>query len=434
MTGLLKGQVRVLNALGLYPEYSEGARTVAMLAPSRYGKTSLQFIAGNLAADRWFQNHNEQFQWTWWEPTHKMFLQNLVPEYIGNNESRIKRFLRRLIPGRLNKHDGVYTSFDESIIIRFFTGEVPERGEGNTAHFTSYNEAGQTPKKCADVVFSRMLLAGMGAGQTFISTTPYNMGWLFDFCITDAAKNGVKVVDKLSLLENPKKYTQAVIDEARRTLPRHIFEMRFMGRFARAEGLVFPYEESNIVDPDVFDRGDMIRFWAGMDFGWSDPVAIALFCELKGGRTLLVDEIYRTELPSGGIYQQIDLMCRRWGLRTNSLSIHADPAQWTIGEELRKTYGLNMFPAKKGPGSLDAGILKVNSMLLDKTLLVSKDCEYWIMEANQYCYNDRGVPIDKYNHLMDATRYGLAPSVTVPSVEATETHGSRGIDFGGFGG
>jgi len=71
--------------------------------------------------------------------------------------------------------------------------------------------------------------------------------------------------------------------------------------------------------------------------------------------------------------------------------------------------GIDIHPAKKGAGSIEAGILVMQSM----NIYVTKRSENIIKELKNYTYKqDKDgkwltTPIDAYNHCIDPTRYVL---------------------------
>jgi phage terminase large subunit len=65
--------------------------------------------------------------------------------------------------------------------------------------------------------------------------------------------------------------------------------------------------------------------------------------------------------------------------------------------------GLNIEECEKGPGSVKAGILA----LQDYQLVITPASINIKKELNNYVWNDKkaGIPIDDYNHAIDAIRY-----------------------------
>jgi phage terminase large subunit len=82
--------------------------------------------------------------------------------------------------------------------------------------------------------------------------------------------------------------------------------------------------------------------------------------------------------------------------------IVADSANKREIQDLRAA-GLNVIPAKKGPGSIQTGL----RAMLGYTLIIDPDSKNLVKELSNYVWNDRksDTPVDEYNHLIDAARY-----------------------------
>ena len=140
----------------------------------------------------------------------------------------------------------------------------------------------------------------------------------------------------------------------------------------------------------------------GLDFGYyPDPAALV---EIKRhNNTIWTRElIYETDLTNQKLAEKIKLH-----IRPNA-PIYADSAeQKSINELLAE--GLNVFPAIKGPDSVDFGIKKLQGL----DWFITEDSKNFLYENQEYKYEiDRdglntGKPVDKHNHLKDASRYGV---------------------------
>ena len=82
--------------------------------------------------------------------------------------------------------------------------------------------------------------------------------------------------------------------------------------------------------------------------------------------------------------------------------IVADCQELRLIYDLR-TLGLNIQECTKGPGSIKAGITALN----DYSFVVTPSSMNIKKELKNYVWNDKkaGIPIDEYNHAMDAIRY-----------------------------
>ena len=188
------------------------------------------------------------------------------------------------------------------------------------------------------------------------------------------------------------------------------YSIEGLGEWGIAEGLVyenwqemdFDYEHMKW-EKDKYDN-PVYRDLAGLDFGYTnDPTAfIALLVDEKSRRIFIYDEVYKTHMKNQDIYDTL-----RYKGFANA-RICADSEDPKTIDEL-KDKGLNrIFGAKKGPGSVNAGIQK----LQDYKIFVHPRCVNTIVELSNYIWapdKDTGKPtnnpMDEYNHLMDALRY-----------------------------
>jgi phage terminase large subunit len=182
------------------------------------------------------------------------------------------------------------------------------------------------------------------------------------------------------------------------------------GNWGIAEGLVFENWQELDFDAEYMkrqlDREDNPRYRQlhGLDFGYTnDPTAfIALLADEKEKKLFIYDEVYRTHMKNKDIYASLKY---KGFERARICADSEDPK--TI-DELKDLGLYRMFGAKKGKGSVKAGIQK----LQDYKIYVHPSCVNTIVELSNYVWatdKDTGKPttdpIDEYNHLMDALRY-----------------------------
>ncbi|RKZ11060.1 PBSX family phage terminase large subunit [Candidatus Fermentibacteria bacterium] len=141
----------------------------------------------------------------------------------------------------------------------------------------------------------------------------------------------------------------------------------------------------------------------GLDFGFSnDPTALVGIKD-HNNRVYLRELIYETGLTNPDICKKLDSV----GISKQAIN-YADSAEPKSIKEIASD-GWNIQPAVKGPDSVRAGI----DMMLSKEVfyvetsknLIKEQEEYkWALDRNK---NPTNKPIDKFNHLMDASRYGV---------------------------
>jgi phage terminase large subunit len=133
-----------------------------------------------------------------------------------------------------------------------------------------------------------------------------------------------------------------------------------------------------------------------MDFGYvTDPTTLVKVA-VKDNNLYLKEYLYKQHLGTNEI---IDLL-------TNIVDqddlIVADNAEPRLISELQLA-GFNVVPCKKGKDSIKNGIARMANYHF---IVEGKN---YVKELNNYVWNDRksNTPIDKYNHLIDATRYAF---------------------------
>ena len=139
----------------------------------------------------------------------------------------------------------------------------------------------------------------------------------------------------------------------------------------------------------------------GLDFGFSpDPTAmVKVAVDNKRKLVYVKEEVYKQELST----DDIEAIIKNRILNNTDLVV-ADCAEKRLINDLKNT-GINITKCRKGAGSIKKGIKD----LLSYKLIISKESINLQKELNNYIWNDRksGIPIDDYNHLLDALRYGF---------------------------
>ncbi|HEX9413819.1 MAG TPA: phage terminase large subunit [Ktedonobacterales bacterium] len=222
------------------------------------------------------------------------------------------------------------------------------------------------------------------------------------------------------------------------------------GIWAAAEGMVYQdawEPERNHVARSRYSRrpesleGDcgIDRNWSrymAIDWGYRAPMAVQWYAKMPDGELLLYREIYVTnqavELVAKEALAYMGYQLTEMGQLVPTRS-DADPLPREIVADVdpgeRATwemhFGLSVFPAKKGQGSVSDGIQAVTRRLQDGRLivlqgsLVQRDADLdekkqpccFAEEMESYVWDTRAgrpakeQPIDDHDHAMDACRY-----------------------------
>lgn len=203
-----------------------------------------------------------------------------------------------------------------------------------------------------------------------------------------------------------------VFEDMKQRNPRR-YRVAGLGDWGIAEGLIFENWEEVSFDPAEISRKPGVQSAFGLDFGYTnDPTA--LFCGLVDPEEKILwvfDELYERALTNAMIAERITAM----GMSKER--IRADAAEPKSIEELRQAGIVHIRAARKGPDSVRNGI----QFIQDFRILVHPRCVNYLTEISNYTWDtDRfgkklNVPIDDFNHLMDAMRYALEDILTGPA-------------------
>ena len=197
-------------------------------------------------------------------------------------------------------------------------------------------------------------------------------------------------------------------EEMRKRNPRR-YAVAGLGEWGIVDGLVYENwkEEAFNID-EVRSRPGIISAF-GLDFGYTNDPS-TLFCGLldqKAKQLFVFDEMYEKGLSNKRIAETIQ------GMGYGKERITADSAEPKSIDEL-KSLGLRVKGAAKGKDSIKNGI----QWIQDLEIIIHPRCVNFITEISNYTWDtDKfgtklNVPIDDFNHLMDAMRYALEKYIT----------------------
>ena len=155
---------------------------------------------------------------------------------------------------------------------------------------------------------------------------------------------------------------------------------------------------------DLSDMQDQFtNHRAGLDFGFSsDPAAMPVMHYDKMRKIIYIyDELYERGLTNPQLAKEIK---KRIGTRP----VMCDSAEPKSIQELRDN-GVEALAAKKGKDSVNFGI----QWLQQQTIVIDAKCVNAKREFSTYHWkkdkdgNAMKIPVDKDNHLIDATRYAM---------------------------
>lgn len=288
-----------------------------------------------------------------------------------------------------NKSEMIYT-FPNGSFVEFFSTDQEQKLRGRKRDILFVNEANE-------LSFVEWQQLAMRTAQFKI--LDYNPSFSEDHWINKLNEESGVYHFVTTYRDNPF-LEQTIIDEIEslQTKSPTLWQIYGLGKRALVEGIVFPRIEQAAEFPD-WCKSEFI----GIDFGYTnDPTAIVKVgyaINADDEECLFIDEIcYRTRMTTGDICDAL----RPY----RNMTIDAESADPRLIDEIHKS-GARIYPVKKGTGSIEAGISRMQTF----RIYVTARSLNVLKEFRNYTYaQDKdgrwlNIPIDAYNHAIDAVRY-----------------------------
>lgn len=327
-------------------------------------------------------------------PTYKILQQSTLMK-LFQNFPHLEKYYK--------KGDNVIALPDGSkVFVR--SADSPLGMEGITANWIWADEGGQFNLMAWTVLKSRV---SMTRGQIFITTTPYNLGWLYSsFYMPWKNKTDKRLsVFSWASIRNPHFPVEHYESEKIALSPEE-FKRRYMGGFSRMEGLVYDLPADAVITKEEFDEISKKVTWVdtiyGMDFGFHNPASIGVIKVDSDGIFYLIDEWYEAEKLDE---EQIDALLD-FKLKYKVMSaVYPDPADSERLELMKKKYKIPVKPVSK---NVTLGIEQVRKMIRTGRFKIVNTCVNALDEFELYRYHETKDEVIKANdHLMDAIRYAI---------------------------
>lgn len=159
------------------------------------------------------------------------------------------------------------------------------------------------------------------------------------------------------------------------------------------------------------DVPEYLPWYAGMDFGWSDPTAFSLMKVDEESRTIyVVDGFSDAKQDHITISNKIKAKFKAYGINKGQ-PIYCDREDPRLITQIRAE-GLNTRDAQKPAGSVLNGIMIMNTY----TIVVCVEHKTAVEAVNNYKWKEdqktgkpTDVPSHMFSHIPDSIRYGLEP-------------------------
>lgn len=174
------------------------------------------------------------------------------------------------------------------------------------------------------------------------------------------------------------------------------YAQKIIGRWSDvADGVIFENWQEGEFDTSL-------PYCYGQDYGFSiDPDTLVKVAVNHKKKIIYIDEKYygTNRLSTDDLF----LLNQSLINKKNDLIV-GDSAEPRLIEDLRKK-GLNIKPTKKYAGVVSASILK----MLEYKIIITPESHNLKKELRNYAWSDKkaGIPKDKDNHILDATRYAF---------------------------
>jgi phage terminase large subunit len=251
-----------------------------------------------------------------------------------------------------------------------------------------------------DEVLARLRHDAQGWRQIIVSTNPAGPShWIYRDLIVGkqatvylsrAADNPHNAADYLDIL-----------NETTGTLRARLVD----GRWAQAEGAVYDRFDRNV---HVCERAsnEFVRWFIGVDEGYTNPAALLLIGEDGDGRLHIEREFYRRSVLPVDIVTEAQGWLRE--LAGLSAMVYIDDAAAALVASMRSAG----IPARSaGKGRVIDGVRIVQQMLIvagdgRPRLTISSHCQFTIAEFETYSWKpEKDEPVKNNDHAMDALRY-----------------------------
>lgn len=197
------------------------------------------------------------------------------------------------------------------------------------------------------------------------------------------------------------------IDKARVEVTEDRFAQEYLADFRKTEGLVYKEfdRERHLVDDEVIEHITFTDYFAGIDFGFTNPTAIIHIKRDKDDTFYITDEFYEPQHSEEEIAEYVA------GCKFNR--VYPDPEAPSSIKALRNKK-VNVRTVVKNKDSIKNGINVIRELFKANRLFISKRCENLIYELETYAYpekkdshNEDENPIKENDHACDALRYAL---------------------------
>lgn len=291
---------------------------------------------------------------------------------------------------RWNATENIYT-FDTGSVIEFFGADSAGKVHGAARDRLFINECQNVQYEIARQLFVRT------RADIWLDYNPTHEFWAEDKIIGSGREHTIISTYRDNEYLSPEQVEEIESYKS----DANWWRVYGLGQTGRLEGLIFDFDQI-----DAMPNNGRGRHCYGLDFGYTnDPTA--LIEVVIDGRDIYLDElVYQKGMLNSDI---VDAM-RENGVPMRSDEIFADAAEPKSIDDIHK-YGYNIKPCIKK----DTINAQIDAMQTAK-LHITKRSVNLIREMRNYTWKQDkngtplNVPIDMFNHAIDASRYAIYTS------------------------
>lgn len=292
----------------------------------------------------------------------------------------------------MNKTEYRYT-FDNGAVVEFFSADDEQKLRGPWRHILYMNEANEIS------FYAFSMLRQRTYEYTIVDYNPSftEEHWLFPLMTDERSYHFISTYKENIFLP------EAAVHEIESYKDTHpaLWAIFGEGKFAILDGLVFPKENWDII-PDTDYPDWKAEEKLGIDWGFvNDPTVVVGMC-IVGEDIYLKEYVRRTRLLSKDIASILNLP----QFKDKEKYCDIDNRLTTELEEAGVSL---LYPTKKNGDSIMTGIRLMNQRKIhicaSSTDLIKEFRNYVYKKDRHDEYQTDLVPIDKFNHGIDAARY-----------------------------
>ncbi|MCR4718368.1 MAG: PBSX family phage terminase large subunit [Firmicutes bacterium] len=182
------------------------------------------------------------------------------------------------------------------------------------------------------------------------------------------------------------------------------FERFILGRWALAEGLIYPmFSSDRHITKNIPKTGE---YYVSIDYGTLNPCSMGIWC-VKDGTAYRIREFYHDGRKSGRQMTDEEYYTELERLAGNLpvSYIVIDPSAASFIETIRRH---GYFSVKKAKNDVIDGIRFTAGLLSDDKIKIHPDCRGFLAEITSYRWDEQADidrPIKQNDHAMDDLRY-----------------------------